>query len=253
MLADDELVLEKFEEKGGLGFIFSLPSNLSTEMSFSQKFSESNSKLRLSMMHNLSASYEAKKLILEDKVNLIILIGSCYSKLPELNYGDLIYVSGYLLPKKSCFKQGLQLKNLNQIFYLQEKREDLSDRIENFLEKESKNLANLFNKYQFQTFSNNKLVSGLIFSGETFCISEACFNELKIQYPLLLAGDIEGVAVSKICEKYNIPLISIKMVFPELNTEENSSKTWISLHKESVEVFFKEFIKDLSDFFSKNS
>lgn len=255
--ANDGVSVEKYEkkleERVGLGFIFSLPSNLSTEMSFSPEFSKENSKLRLSMMHSLSAVHETKKLILEDKVKLVVLIGSCYSKLPGINYGDLVYVDGYILPQKErIFMQNSQIKSLNQVFQLKDKEQDLSDRVENFLEKQSENLSNLFKKYHFQTSSNNKLVSGLIFSGDAFFISETYFKEFKNQYPSLIAGDIEGAAVAKICKKYNIPLLSIKMIFPEVNPKEDSLKTWVSLHKEIVEIFFKEFIQNLSKFFSEN-
>lgn len=241
------------EERGGLGFVFSLPSNLSTELSFKPKLSRKNAKLSLSMMHHLSAAYETKKLILENKVNLVILIGSCYSKLPEINYGDLVYVSGYLLPKKRALIKNSKAKNSDQIFYLHVENKEFSQRIEEFLEKESENLAKIFNEHGFETSSESKLVSGLVISGDTFTFSEASFNELKKQYPSLMAADIEGSAVSKICKKYNVPLLSIKMIFPELNPQKDSLREWISVHKEMTEAFFKDFIKDISEFFSKKN
>lgn len=239
------------EEGGGVGFVFSLPSNLSTELSFKPKLSGKNAKLSLSMMHHLSAAYETKKLIKENKTNLVVLIGSCYSKLPEINYGDLVYVNGYLLPKKRTLIKNSKSKNSDQVFYLHVENKAFSRRVEEFLEKESENLAKIFNKHGFETSSDNKLISGLVVSGDTFTLSEAGFNELKKQYPSLMAADIEGSAVSKVCKKYNVPLLSIKMIFPELNTQKNSSKEWISVHKEMTEAFFKDFIKDISEFFSE--
>lgn len=60
--------------------------------------------------------------------------------------------------------------------------------------------------------SNNMLNcrSGLIVSGDTFVHSQKQINEIKTNFPLCLANEMEGAAIAHVAHQYQVPFVVIR-------------------------------------------
>lgn len=89
---------------------------------------------------------------------------------------------------------------------------------------------------------------GLIASGDEFIASVARLQELKADFPDLLAVEMEGAAVAQVCHEFGVPFSVIRTISD--NANEDSATDFLSFIKHVASVYAFHTVRRLSGFLS---
>lgn len=95
---------------------------------------------------------------------------------------------------------------------------------------------------------NERVVSGLIVSGDWFVDSKMKMSEILGHFPNAKAVDMESAAIAQVCYKYHVPFVSLRIVSDLPMSDEHASQYagfWNTVSKKTFSIT-NEFVKQIT-------
>lgn len=175
-----------------------------------------------SRVGKVSSASTATTLINDFKVDNIIFFGIAGGVTDDLNIGDIVIAdqciqhdmdASPLFPKyeipltqQSYFGSDPELVQISQVAVERFLKDDFQQSITDTLRK------------QFQLY-HPKVEIGTIATGDQFIKDPMKITEFKTELNHVLAVDMESGAVAQICDEYEIPYVSIRVLSDKANTK----------------------------------
>ncbi|WP_213357684.1 5'-methylthioadenosine nucleosidase [Chlamydiifrater phoenicopteri] len=197
----------------------------------------------------VGAAITTSNMILQQKVDMVLVIGSCYSRDPRNHLFDLLLPKGYihhdtdLRPMLNKFETP---ENQLSIFQTSpELFQAISRGSRRFLNLERRNIENLLKKYGFiqqYTEGLHSVKEGVIATGEPFSLSRKYFLSLQRDLPEIAGFDNSGCAIAQVCHEYGIPCMGLNIVEPH-PMEAPNQESWGKLLREIRKMYTKELVE----------
>ncbi|WP_213318330.1 5'-methylthioadenosine nucleosidase [Chlamydiifrater volucris] len=186
----------------------------------------------------VGAAITASHMILKQGVDIVLIIGSCYSRDPKNHLFDVLVPRGYihhdadLRPMLNKFEtpdNQVSIFQTSPMFFHSAKKGS-----KRFLELEKTNIENLLKRYGFiqhYTDGLHTVKEGIIATGEPFSLSRKYFLSLQKDLPEITGFDNSGCAIAQVCHEYEIPCLGINIIEPH-PIEAPNQESWAKILKE---------------------
>jgi adenosylhomocysteine nucleosidase len=205
----------------------------------------------LSRLGKVASSATAAMLIERFDVSHLIFTGVAGSADAEVKVGDIVIASELvqhdmdtrpLFPRYEIPLTGLSRFPSDTTLNLQ-----LLGAATDFL---NQDLLSEISEENRLTFSLNqpRVHQGLIASGDEFIANVTRLQELKADFPDLLAVEMEGAAVAQVCHEFGVPFSVIRTISD--NANEDSATDFLSFIRHVASVYAFHTVRRLSGFLS---
>lgn len=199
----------------------------------------------------VSSAVVACNMILKYDVDLILVIGTCYSRSENSRFGDILIPNGYLnydADVRPFFKR-FEIPDLNQtVFPTDEVYKETAKRGgEAFIDAYKPEIEKLLkdNGYlKSETIMESHLLDGLVATGESFAMSRNYFLSLKKIHPDIQGFDSASGAVGQVCFEYGIPCLGINVLVPH-PSESPSNEVWKTLQMQASKIYMDVLLKNI--------
>lgn len=199
--------------------------------------------------NKVSASLTSCHMILRYKVDLILIIGGCYSRSESRRFGDIVLADGYMnydLDFRPLFTQ-FEVPCMNRVIFptkdgylAMAKKQGVE-----FMHTHKQDIEELLKRYGYiksTTEGEQSVVRGMIATGESFAMSKHYFMSLQSAYPSIQGTDSAGGAIAQTCYGYSVPCFGVHILMP--HPLESSCDQWRGFQESMMRLYTDTFVKD---------
>ncbi|EPP36661.1 5'-methylthioadenosine/S-adenosylhomocysteine nucleosidase [Chlamydia avium] len=201
--------------------------------------------------NKVSASVIACNMIFKHRVDLIIILGTCYSRSENGHFGDLLITEGYINYDSDMrpFFPRFEIPDICQSVFTTHAgyREAAKIGGKQFILDHKKSIEDTLKTYGYlkpKTSSEHALVEGIIATGESFTMSKNYFLSLQKMYPSIQGFDSAGGAIAQVCYEYDVPCLGVSILLPH-PLESPSNEDWKILHSQTNKMYMNSLLKSL--------
>lgn len=193
---------------------------------------------------NINAALNIAFISKERQIHAIVLLGVAGSLRHNLNIGDII-VASEIIKHDSVFTghEGKELMAPGELFLSLSPEERKSPHL-----KTSNAISNwIFHQIEELELKDTSVHMGVVMSGDEFAGNKERKIEISQMSKASLAVEMEAAGVAVICNKLNIPFITIKTIADRLNPEtaiSNEYKDFLQSAADNTKIVLELLIKD---------
>lgn len=199
----------------------------------------------------VSASVIACNMILKHHVDLIVILGTCYSRSETGYFGDVLIAQGYINYDSDLrpFFSRFEIPDIRQSIFNTntDYREAARSGGEKFLLDHRKSIEDLLKTHGYlkpTTSTEHTLVEGIIATGESFTMSKNYFLSLQKMNPSIQGFDSAGGAIAQVCYEFGIPFLGINILIPH-PLESPSNEEWKILQIQTSKMYRDSLLKSV--------
>ena len=193
----------------------------------------------LSRIGKVAAAATAATLIIRFAVKEIVMIGTAGSVNPDLNIGDIVIGSSLIqhdVDASPLFpRYQIPLLGISSFFPSENISQRLANACNGFLTSSSLKQIQL-TSVEFG-ISFPKISYGQIVSGDCFIANHVKMQQLRKEFPLADAVEMEGAALAQVCYENNVPFAIVRIISDVGNS--------MAAHD------FQKFVKSVASIYSK--
>lgn len=201
--------------------------------------------------NKVSSAVVACNMILKHNVDLILIIGTCYSRANNSCFGDVLISQGYINYDADVrpFFERFEIPDIKQSIFKTNTlyKEAIKEGGKKFLLNHKKEIQTLLQTYGYlkpTTETQHTLTEGLVATGESFAMSRNYFLSLQKLYPDILGFDSASGAVSQVCYEYNTPCLGVNIVVPH-PLESPSKESWQMFQTATSKIYMDTLLKSV--------
>ncbi|WP_108897119.1 5'-methylthioadenosine nucleosidase [Chlamydia serpentis] len=201
--------------------------------------------------NKVSSAVVACNMILKHRVDLILIIGSCYSRSENSRFGNILISKGYINYDADIrpFFNRFEIPDIKKSIFATSEvhREAILRGGKEFVATYKEQIGNLLKAYGYlksTTKTEHTLIEGLVATGESFAMSRNYFLSLQKLYPEIQGFDSASGAVSQVCYEYNIPCLGVNILLPH-PLESPSNNDWKQLQSEASKIYMDTLLKSV--------
>ncbi|WP_194714439.1 5'-methylthioadenosine/adenosylhomocysteine nucleosidase [Noviherbaspirillum soli] len=192
----------------------------------------------LSRLGKVASSATAAMLIERFEVSHLLFTGVAGSADPEVRVGDIVIASELVqhdMDTRPLFPRfEIPLTGLSRFPSDTGINRYLLEAASSFLEQDLLTEISEESRLDFN-LQQPRIHQGLIASGDEFIASVARLQELKVDFPDLLAVEMEGAAVAQVCHEFDVPFSVIRTISD--NANEDSAVDFLSFIRHVASVY----------------
>lgn len=192
----------------------------------------------LSRLGKVASAATAAMLIERFDVSHLLFTGVAGSADAKVQVGDIVIASELVqhdMDTRPLFPRfEIPLTGLSRFPSDAETNRYLLEAATNFLNQDLLTEISEENRANF-SLHQPRIHQGLIASGDEFIASASRLQELKMDFPDLLAIEMEGAAVAQVCHEFGIPFSVIRTISD--NANENSAVDFLSFIRHVASVY----------------
>ncbi|AFS27082.1 5'-methylthioadenosine nucleosidase [Chlamydia psittaci] len=201
--------------------------------------------------NKVSAAVISCNMILKHRVDLILIIGTCYSRSETGRFGNVLISRGYVNYDSDVrpFFKRFEIPNIHQsIFATSEAyREAAKIGGRQFIAMHKDSIERLLKTYGYlkpTTSTEHGLTEGIIATGEAFSMSKNYFLSLQQIHSEIQGFDSAGGAVAQVCYEFGIPCLGVNILIPH-PLESSSNEAWLKLQSETSKFYTDSLLKSV--------
>ncbi|WP_100934877.1 5'-methylthioadenosine nucleosidase [Candidatus Chlamydia corallus] len=201
--------------------------------------------------NKVSSAVVACNMILKHRVDLILIIGSCYSRSENSRFGNVLISKGYINYDADVrpFFDRFEIPDIKKSIFATSEvhREAILRGGEEFVSVHKKEIEELLKVHGYlksTTKTEHSLMEGLVATGESFAMSRNYFLSLQKLYPEIYGFDSVSGAVSQVCYEYSIPCLGVNILLPH-PLESRSNNDWKHLQSEVSKIYMDTLLKSV--------
>lgn len=192
----------------------------------------------LSRLGKVASAATAAMLIERFNVSHLLFTGVAGSADPKVRVGDIVIASELVqhdMDTRPLFPRfEIPLTGLSRFPSDGETNRYLLEAATNFLDQDLLTEIAKENRVNFN-LRQPCIHQGLIASGDEFIASMSRLQELKLDFPDLLAVEMEGAAVAQVCHEFDVPFSVIRTISD--NANEDSAVDFLSFIRHVASVY----------------
>ncbi|MFS0755826.1 5'-methylthioadenosine/adenosylhomocysteine nucleosidase [Noviherbaspirillum sp. 1P10PC] len=192
----------------------------------------------LSRLGKVASSATAAMLIERFAVSHLLFTGVAGSADPEVRVGDIVIASELVqhdMDTRPLFPRfEIPLTGLSRFPSDAKINRYLLEAASHFLQQDLVTEISEENRFNFN-LQQPRIHQGLIASGDEFIAGVARLQELKVDFPDLLAVEMEGAAVAQVCHEFDVPFSVIRTISD--NANEDSAVDFLSFIRHVASVY----------------
>lgn len=201
--------------------------------------------------NKVSAAVISCNMILKHRVELILIIGTCYSRSETGRFGNVLISNGYVNYDSDVrpFFKRFEIPDIKQCIFATSEayREAAKSGGRQFIATHKKAIEDLLKTHGYlkpTTSTEHGLAESIIATGEAFTMSKNYFLSLQKVYSDIQGFDSAGGAVSQVCYEFDIPCLGVNILIPH-PLESSSNADWLQLQSETSKFYMDSFLKSV--------
>ncbi|QVE49121.1 5'-methylthioadenosine nucleosidase [Chlamydia crocodili] len=201
--------------------------------------------------NKVSASVISCNMILKHRVELILIIGTCYSRSETGRFGNVLISNGYINYDSDVrpFFKRFEIPDINQSIFATSKayREAAKKGGRQFIVTHKQAIEDLLKMHGYlkpMTSTEHDLIEGIIATGEAFTMSKNYFLSLQKVHSDIQGFDSAGGAVSQVCYEFDVPCLGVNILIPH-PLESSSNTSWLQLQSETSKFYMDSLLKSV--------
>ncbi|WP_348662642.1 phosphorylase family protein [Chlamydia vaughanii] len=201
--------------------------------------------------NKVSAAIISCNMILKHRVELILIIGTCYSRAESGRFGNVLISNGYINYDSDVrpFFQRFEIPDIHQsVFATSEAyREAAKTGGRQFIATHKQSIEELLKTHGYlktTTTSEHTLVEGIVATGESFTMSRNYFLSLQKINPSIQGFDSAGGSVSQVCYEFGVPCLGVNILIPH-PLESPSNEEWKQLQSKTSKIYMDSLLKNV--------
>ncbi|WP_066482839.1 5'-methylthioadenosine nucleosidase [Candidatus Chlamydia sanziniae] len=201
--------------------------------------------------NKVSSAVVTCNMILKHHVDLILIIGTCYSRSENSRFGNVLISKGYINYDTDIrpFFERFEIPDIKKSVFATSDvhREAIRKGGKEFITTEKQVIEDLLKTYGYlkpKTKTEHTLTEGLVATGESFAMSRNYFLSLQKLYPEIQGFDSASGAVSQVCYEYKIPCLGVNILIPH-PLESSSHEEWKKLQNEASKIYMDTLLKSV--------
>ncbi|WP_201456945.1 5'-methylthioadenosine nucleosidase [Chlamydia sp. 17-3921] len=201
--------------------------------------------------NKVSSSVVACNMILNHQVDLILIIGTCYSRSDSSRFGNVLISKGYINYDADIrpFFERFEIPDIKQSIFKtnNEYRDAVLEGGIKFIKTHKEEIQKLLQAHGYlkmTTITEHTLIEGLVATGESFAMSRNYFLSLQKLYPEIQGFDSASGAVSQVCYEYNTPCLGVNIIIPH-PLESPSNESWKQFQVEASKIYMDSLLKSV--------
>ncbi|MEF9497057.1 5'-methylthioadenosine nucleosidase [Chlamydia sp. 04-14] len=201
--------------------------------------------------NKVSAAVISCNMILKHRVELILIIGTCYSRSETGRFGNVLISNGYVNYDSDVrpFFKRFEIPDINQCIFATSEayREAAKNGGRQFIATHKKAIEDLLKMHGYlkpMTSTEHDLTEGIIATGEAFTMSKNYFLSLQKVHSDIQGFDSAGGAVSQVCYEFDVPCLGVNILIPH-PLESSSNTSWLQLQSETSKFYMDSLLKSV--------
>jgi adenosylhomocysteine nucleosidase len=182
----------------------------------------------------VAAAITATTLIERYDVDTIIFTGVAGAVHPELNVGDVVIADKLIQHDFDASLSGMFAQF--EIPLLGISRFSVEERLTKIAEQSVE-------RFFEQSGKRNRMMTGLIASGDEFIAGLERLEKLRAALPGLLAVEMEGAAVAQVCHEYKVPFLVIRTISD--NADQSAPVDFVSFLNETASKYSHGILREV--------